>query len=81
MKLMLNKSLQGKLSVMMLISTIIPLFFFGAFSYVTSSRVNEEKTKQIGIDALKRIQANVPSTYFYGKVSAFIFPARHRLPL
>ncbi|UQZ82683.1 Sensor histidine kinase YpdA [Paenibacillus konkukensis] len=59
MKLTLNRSLQAKLSVMMLISTVIPLFFLGAFSYMTSSRVNEEKTKQTGIDALGRIQANV----------------------
>lgn len=59
MKLRINRSLQGKLSVMMLVSTIIPLFFLGAFSYISSSRVNEEKTKQIGIDVLGRIQANV----------------------
>ncbi|NOU98142.1 HAMP domain-containing protein [Paenibacillus sp. LMG 31456] len=51
-----STSLQGKLSVMMLIATVIPLFFQGAFSYTTSARVNEEKTKQIGIDSLRRIQ-------------------------
>src|SRR4051794_33274628 len=56
---MLGTSLQGKLSVMMLLSTIIPLLFLGAFSFITSSHVNEEKTKQTGIETLRRIQANI----------------------
>ncbi|TBL71449.1 cache domain-containing sensor histidine kinase [Paenibacillus thalictri] len=56
---LITSSLQGKLTVMMLLSTLLPLFFLGAFSFVTSSRVNEEKTKQTGIDALRRIQANI----------------------
>ncbi|TDF98604.1 sensor histidine kinase [Paenibacillus piri] len=59
MRRFLSTSLQGKLSVMMLISTIIPLCFLGAFSYMTSARVNEEKTKQTGIDSLRRIQATL----------------------
>ncbi|MDF2963455.1 MAG: histidine kinase internal region, partial [Paenibacillus sp.] len=59
MRRFLSTSLQGKLSVMMLIATIIPLFFLGAFSYATSARVNEEKTKQTGIDSLRRIQATL----------------------
>jgi two-component system sensor histidine kinase YesM len=59
MKRFFSTSLQGKLSVMMLISTVIPLFFLGAFSYITSARVNEEKTKQIGMDSLRRIQGTL----------------------
>lgn len=59
MRRYISSSLQMKLTVMMLLSTVIPLFFLGAFSFFTSARISEEKTKQTGMDVLSRIQANV----------------------
>jgi len=51
-----SQSLQGKLSLIMILSTIVPLLFLGVFSFITATKVSEEITKQTGIDALKRMQ-------------------------
>ncbi|SDO39777.1 two-component system, sensor histidine kinase YesM [Paenibacillus sp. yr247] len=59
MRQYIRRSLQVKLTVMILLSTTIPLFLLGAFSFFTSARISEEKTKQTGMDALSRIQTNV----------------------
>ncbi|MFC5449189.1 cache domain-containing sensor histidine kinase [Paenibacillus aestuarii] len=59
MRRLISSSLQVKLTVLILLSTTIPLFLLGTFSFFTSARISEEKTKQSGLDAISRIQANV----------------------
>lgn len=56
---LVSHSLQRKLSIMMIISTMIPLLFLGVFSYVTSSRMTERMTKQTGTDTLRRIHESL----------------------
>lgn len=57
--LWLTSSLRRKLSFIMLISTLVPLLSFAVFTYMISSDITEEKTKQAGIDTLKQMEANL----------------------
>ncbi|WNQ10159.1 sensor histidine kinase [Paenibacillus aurantius] len=52
-------SLRRRLSFLLLVSILIPLLFLGGFSYVTSSRAAEAKTKQAGIDTLHQMEAKL----------------------
>ncbi|AZK46328.1 cache domain-containing sensor histidine kinase [Paenibacillus lentus] len=52
-------SLRRKLSIMMLVSILIPLLFLGSFAFITSSRVTEEKTKLSGIETLRQMDGNL----------------------
>lgn len=55
----MNSSLRAKLSIIMLISTMVPLLSFGAFTYVISSNVTEAKMKQSGIDTLGQMESKL----------------------
>ncbi|MEX1029062.1 MAG: sensor histidine kinase [Paenibacillaceae bacterium] len=55
----MNSSLRAKLSIIMLISTMVPLLSFGAFTYVISSNVTEAKMKQAGINTLGQMESKL----------------------
>ncbi len=55
----IGRSLQRKLSVIMLAATLIPLLSLGVFAYLISSRITEENTKQSGIDTLAQMRGNL----------------------
>jgi len=59
MKRWLGQSLQRKLSVFMLLSTILPLLALGLFSYLTSSRITEQNTRLTGTESLEQMTTNV----------------------
>ncbi|WP_027084584.1 cache domain-containing sensor histidine kinase [Cohnella panacarvi] len=59
MKKWIGYSLRRKLSLIILISTLLPLLSFGAFTYLISSRITEEKTKQSGIDTLEQMEGKM----------------------
>ncbi|MDR6878562.1 sensor histidine kinase [Bacillus sp. 3255] len=50
-------SLRSKLSVIMLMTTLIPLLFLGTFAFVISSNITEEKAQQAGLDTLAQMDA------------------------
>lgn len=50
-------SLQRKLSVIMLVTTLIPLLFLGIFAFITSSNVTEDKAQQAGLHSLAQMDA------------------------
>ncbi|WP_010271598.1 sensor histidine kinase [Paenibacillus senegalensis] len=51
-----KKSLQGKVSILTLLASLIPLLLLGVFSYVLSVNITEQKSKQMGMDTLSRIK-------------------------
>ncbi|MEX2416612.1 MAG: sensor histidine kinase [Paenibacillaceae bacterium] len=55
----MNSSLRAKLSIIMLISTMVPLLSFGAFTYIISSNVTEAKMKQSGMDTLGQMESKL----------------------
>ncbi|WP_317259365.1 sensor histidine kinase [Paenibacillus baimaensis] len=55
----MGNSLGRKLTVIMLITTLIPLMLLGGFAYVISSKITEEKTEQAGIDTLRQMDGNL----------------------
>ncbi|WP_328803709.1 sensor histidine kinase [Paenibacillus puerhi] len=55
----INDSLRRKLSLFMLITTLLPLISLGCFAYIISSRSTEEKTKQSGINTLAQMGAKL----------------------
>ncbi len=55
----MNSSLRVKLSIIMLISTMVPLLSFGAFTYIISSNVTEAKLKQSSIDTLGQMESKL----------------------
>ncbi len=55
----MRNSLGRKLTVIMLITTLIPLMLLGGFAYVISSKITEEKTEQAGIDTLRQMDGNL----------------------
>ncbi len=55
----MNSSLRAKLSIIMLISTMVPLLSFGAFTYIISSNVTEAKMKQSSIDTLGQMESKL----------------------
>lgn len=59
MKKWIGHSLRRKLSLIILISTLVPLLSLGAFTYLISSRITEEKTKQSGIDTLEQMEGKM----------------------
>ncbi|CAG7655870.1 sensor histidine kinase [Paenibacillus allorhizosphaerae] len=52
-------SLQRKLSVIMLVSTLVPLLLLGGFAYAVSFKTTEQKTRQSGIDTMRQIQGTL----------------------
>ncbi|AFC31048.1 histidine kinase internal region [Paenibacillus mucilaginosus 3016] len=57
MRQWLGSSLRRKLSLIMLVTTLLPLLFLGTFAFTTSSRITEEKAKQAGLDTLSQMEA------------------------
>ncbi|TBL75739.1 sensor histidine kinase [Paenibacillus thalictri] len=57
MRKWLGYSLQRKLSLIMLVTTLIPLLFLGTFAFTTSSRITGEKAQQDGLDTLAQMDA------------------------
>lgn len=55
----IQSSLQRKLSVIMLLSTLLPLLSLGGFTYYISSKITQEKLIQSGRDALAKMDANL----------------------
>ncbi|NHN31323.1 cache domain-containing sensor histidine kinase [Paenibacillus agricola] len=55
----MGQSLRRKLTLMMLVISLIPLLFLGGFAFVISSKITEEKTEQAGIDTLRQMDANL----------------------
>ncbi|MFB9279495.1 sensor histidine kinase [Cohnella cellulosilytica] len=53
----LGSSLRRKLSIIMLVSTLVPLLSLGIFTYFISSNITKEKSDQTGIDSLRRMNA------------------------
>lgn len=54
-----KKSLQGKVSILTLLASLIPLLLLGVFSYVLSVNITEQKSKQMGMDTLNRIKESL----------------------
>lgn len=52
-------SLRRKLSIIIMSSTLVPLLTLGAFTYMISSNVTEEKAKQSGIDTLEQMEGKL----------------------
>jgi two-component system sensor histidine kinase YesM len=52
-------SLRRKLTIIMLVTSLIPLLLLGGFAYVISSKITEEKTEQAGIDTLRQMDGNL----------------------
>ncbi len=59
MRQWMGLSLGRKLSVIIMVSTLVPLLFLGAFTYLISSKVTEEKIKQSGIDTLEQMEGKL----------------------
>jgi two-component system sensor histidine kinase YesM len=55
----MNSSFSTKLSIIMLISTMVPLLSFGAFTYVISSNVTEAKMKESGLNTLSQMESKL----------------------
>ncbi|XEC96543.1 sensor histidine kinase [Paenibacillus tarimensis] len=52
-------SLQRKLSLFMLISTLIPLLLLGVFTYIISTDITEQKLRQSSIDTLGQMEGKL----------------------
>ena len=59
MKQWVRSSLGRKLSIIVMIATLVPLLSLGAFTYSISSNVTEEKIKQSGIDTLAQMRGKL----------------------
>ncbi|WP_026342315.1 cache domain-containing sensor histidine kinase [Paenibacillus fonticola] len=57
MKRWLGKSLKHKLSILIIIATLVPLLFLGLFSYNLASDLTEEKAKISGMNTLRQLEA------------------------
>ncbi|MBW4080163.1 sensor histidine kinase [Paenibacillus sp. S150] len=55
----LSHSLKGKLSLMIILSTLLPLLSFGLFSYMTASSISEEKAKLTGMNTLRQVETQL----------------------
>src|SRR5690554_413159 len=55
----MNSSLRAKLSIIMLLSTMVPLLSLGVFTYVISSNVTESKLKQSSINTLSQMESKL----------------------
>jgi two-component system, sensor histidine kinase YesM len=59
MRQWLGISLRRKLSLIMLVTTLVPLLLLGGFAFQSASKATEEKTKQAGIDTLLQMKSNL----------------------
>lgn len=57
MKRWLGKSLKHKLSLLIIIATMVPLLFLGLFSYNMAGGITEEKAKISGMNTLRQLDA------------------------
>ncbi|WP_106769208.1 sensor histidine kinase [Paenibacillus faecalis] len=57
MKKWLGKSLKHKLSLLIIIATMVPLLFLGLFSYNMAAGITEEKAKISGMNTLRQLEA------------------------
>lgn len=57
MKKWLGKSLKHKLSLLIIIATMVPLLFLGLFSYNMAGGITEEKAKISGMNTLRQLEA------------------------
>lgn len=57
MKRWLGKSLKHKLSLLIIIATMVPLLFLGLFSYNMAGGITEEKAKISGMNTLRLLDA------------------------
>ncbi|WP_410771243.1 sensor histidine kinase [Fontibacillus sp. BL9] len=53
----LGKSLKHKLSLLIIVATLVPLLFLGLFSYKMAEGVSEEKAKISGMNTLRQLEA------------------------
>ncbi|MDR0266724.1 sensor histidine kinase [Paenibacillus sp.] len=56
MKKWLGKSLKHKLSLLIIMTTLVPLLFLGLFSYTTAEGLAEEKAKSAGMNTLRQVE-------------------------
>lgn len=56
MKKWLGRSLKHKLSLLIIITTLVPLLFLGLFSYKTAEGLTEEKAKSSGMNTLRQVE-------------------------
>ncbi|AJS60879.1 sensor histidine kinase [Paenibacillus sp. IHBB 10380] len=57
MKKWLGRSLKHKLSLLIIITTLVPLLFLGFFSYNIAAGLTEEKAKISGMNTLRQLEA------------------------
>lgn len=57
MKRWLGKSLKHKLSILIIVATLVPLLFLGLFSYYIAAGLTEEKAKISGMNTLRQLEA------------------------
>ena len=53
----LGKSLKHKLSLLIIIATLVPLLFLGIFSFNIAKSLTEEKAKITGMNTLRQLEA------------------------
>lgn len=53
----LGKSLKHKLSILIIIATLVPLLFLGIFSFNIAKSLTEEKAKITGMNTLRQLEA------------------------
>lgn len=51
-----GKSLKHKLSLLIIVTTLVPLLFLGLFSYTTAEGLAEEKAKSAGMNTLRQVE-------------------------
>ncbi|WP_068787309.1 sensor histidine kinase [Paenibacillus phocaensis] len=54
-----GRSLKHKLSLMVMVSTVLPLLCFGIFSYRIATGISEDKAKQAGMNTLRQIRTQL----------------------
>jgi two-component system sensor histidine kinase YesM len=54
-----GKSLKHKLSILLVISILLPVLLFGIFSYWIASGITEEKTKLSGMNSMRQLSTNL----------------------
>ena len=53
----LGKSLKHKLSLLIIVATLVPLLFLGIFSFNIAKSLTEEKAKITGMNTLRQLEA------------------------
>ncbi|MBW8351614.1 hypothetical protein K0H71_19540, partial [Bacillus sp. IITD106] len=59
MKFTFRQTLKQKLTIMTLISILVPILFLGIFSYKIASNLSEEKATMSGLDTLRQLKTNM----------------------